>query len=121
MSGDTAVSAPPMMPPWLLPSNVSSAPVSIRDAPSPFWNALWPGKPRVMARPRKMKFSNPCWVRSATVWKRVRSASADTTFGTSSSAIPIHFVAQKTKPCSAAIALTLPAPTSLSRPSRPCP
>lgn len=39
----------------------------------------------------------------------------------SSSAIPDHLVAQNAKPCSAAIALTLPAPTSLSLPSSPCP
>ncbi|MBY8847675.1 hypothetical protein K7G98_02655 [Saccharothrix sp. MB29] len=49
------------------------------------------------------------------------SASAASTTGMSSWAMPIQSVAQKVNPCSAAIAFTLPAPTSDREPSNPCP
>jgi hypothetical protein len=68
-----------------------------------------------------MKFTNPCWARSASVGKRERSWSSVSTFGTSGVDMPIQSVAQNTKPCSFAIALTLSPVTSPPVPRRPWP
>jgi hypothetical protein len=68
-----------------------------------------------------MKFTKPCCARSASVLKRDRSWSSASTFGTSGVDMPVQSVAQKTKPCSFAIARTFAPVTSVALPSSPCP
>ena len=60
-------------------------------------------------------------MRSAIFGKFERSWSTDTALPMSSSEMPAHLVAQKTKSCSFAIVRTLPAFTSSLLPSSPCP
>src|ERR1044072_2706338 len=66
-SGASAVSDPPMMPPWLLPSK-NSRRVSITLRPF-FWNAASEAKPCgwIIRRPSIIWLRKPCCMRSATV------------------------------------------------------
>ena len=90
----TAVSAPPRIAPWLLPSRYSSS-LSSADFPAKRKASLAANPCGFfIKRPRNRFARNPCWIRSGIDGKLERSCSAVTALGTSSSAMPTQLVAQ---------------------------
>src|SRR3954465_12293463 len=98
-SFDSAVAAPPRMPPWLLPLK-NASPVAITGFDGePARNAALVTNPLglFITRARNCMLRKLCCSRSARVGKPFRFKRMLATFGTSSLDIPIHGVAHITE------------------------